>query len=290
MATAQKPAHFVGWTELGRTLYSSRKYKDAIPPLRKATVIQPELPANWVLLVNSLGLCQQWEEALATERAAASAIPDFVMPDDTLELLYLSRVRSAVERREWSIAAESYAHALDSFYANRSEIWFERAATRVLSDDESGYRKECAAMLEHRESAGLRKFLVARACTLGIVSVQELARASEMCLPELDQSADSYWSLTQRAALLCRKGKHREALPILEQAVESSTKPEHNIITWVWLSRVQLGLGNHDAAKLWLRKATSYLDQSTAKPEEMHLHNWLEAQILCREVETLLPK
>ncbi len=161
----------------------------------------------------------------------------------------------------------------------RSECW---------AGDAAGYRKACASMLEHCESAGLRKFLVSRACTLAEVSDQELMQSTRIAMPELDQNADRYWSLTQRGALLCREGKHREALPILEQAVESSTQPEHSIVTWVWLSRVQLGLGDHDAAKQWLGKATAYLDQSATKPEAIHLHNWLEAQILCREIEATL--
>ncbi len=285
VATAQKPAHFVGWTELGRTLYLSGKLEDAIPPLRKAIAIQPDLPANWVLLINSLGVCEQWEEALATERAAAAAIPNFVMPADTLELLHLCRGRVAAVKREWLVAAKAYTQALDGGFVNNADLWFELAAVRVLAGDEPGYRQACASMLERCESAGLRRFLVARACTLAKVSDQELRQAAILGMPELDRYADHYWSLTQRAALLCREGKHREAIPLLEKSVEASAKPEHGIVTWVWLSRAHLSLGEYDTAKIWLGKAADWLDQSDVKPENIHLHNWLEAQILRREIE-----
>jgi tetratricopeptide (TPR) repeat protein len=168
------------------------------------------------------------------------------------------------------------------------EVWFELAAVSVLAGDEPGYRHTCATMLERCESVNLRRFLVARACTLAKVSNQELMQATILAMPELDRSTDRFWSLTERAALLCREGKHREALPLLEKSVEVSSNPEHAIVTWVWLSRAHLSLGEHDTAKIWLGKAADWLDQSDIKPENIHLHNWLEAQILRHEIETEL--
>jgi len=106
-------------------------------------------------------------------------------------------------------------------------------------------------------------------------------------MPELDRFADSYWSLTERGALLCRSGQHREAIPVLKRSLKSCSHPGNCIIAWVWLSRSHLALGEHDAAQMWHGKAAAYLDRSAAKPPEIHLHNWLEAQILRHEVESL---
>jgi eukaryotic-like serine/threonine-protein kinase len=289
-AAALQPRHFVAWTSIGWALSSSGKPQDAIGPLRKAIVLRPDYPMSRQILIHALARCERWDEALATQRDAVSAIPTIAMQTGTKDLLHMCRARSAAAKREWQIAAESYAQAVDGYYAIDGDVWFEFASVRSLAGDTPGYRKICASMLERCESAGLRRFLVARACTLGTVSNQVLAHATELGMSELDQNADSYWSLTQRAALLCREGRHREALPVLEQSVQSFSKPEQVIITWVWLSRAHLSLGEHDTARLWLDKATAWLDQSNTKPERIHLHNWLEAQIILREVETLLAR
>jgi tetratricopeptide (TPR) repeat protein len=119
---------------------------------------------------------------------------------------------------------------------------------------------------------------------------QELARAAELGIPELDLHADTYWSLTQRGALLCRQKKHREAIHVLQQSLQSNSNPEDCIITWVWLSRAHLSIGEEEAAREWLGKASRWLDQSKTKPEEIHLHNWLEALTLRRELDATLAR
>jgi hypothetical protein len=49
-------------------------------------------------------------------------------------------------------------------------------------------------------------------------------------------------------------------------------------------------MGQHDAARIWLGKVAEMLDQSDVKPEGIHIHDWLEAQILRREVQTELSR
>jgi tetratricopeptide (TPR) repeat protein len=244
------------------------------------------------LLLDALATGDRWEDALARAHEFTTAYPEIELPAETkrqVRLYRVNRARQAASKREWRVSAAIYSQMQEEYPPDTHNL-FELAAVSLLGGDTPGYRDVCASMLEQCESASLRRFLVARACTLAEVSDQELMQSTRIAMPELDQNANSYWSLTQRAALLCREGKHREALPILEKVVESSTNPEHGIVAWVWLSRVKLGLGDHDAAKQWLGKATTYLDQSATKPEGIHLHNWLEAHILRQEVETILAR
>jgi serine/threonine protein kinase len=287
-AVALKPTHYVAWTWLGHAQLSNGNAEAAIVSLRKAISLRPEYPTSWQNLIGTLAASEQWDEALATERDAVAAIPTIAMPAGTVAVLHLCRARSAVSKGEWQIAAESYEQTLEGDYATNSHAWFEFAAVRVLAGDNSGYRKVCASMLERCESAGLRRFLVARACTLAIVSDQQLTRAAELGKPELDLHADSYWSLTEQGALLCRQGKHLEAIPVLKRSLGSSSRPEECIITWIWLSRAHMGLREFDTARMWFNKTATYLDQSAGRPEALHIHDWLEAQILCREVQTIL--
>lgn len=286
-SAALNPTHTVAWTEIGRVLMHSGKHEDAIGPLRKATSVDPNFAPAWGNLFFALVACERWEEAAATERAAVAAIPTFSLGDSE-DTLQVCRARAAIAKREWSAAAEAYAQALDGRYVDNADLWFEFAAATLLAGHMAAYREICASMLGLQESVGLLKTPIARACTIATVSARELALAAELVLPVLDKDADSHRSLTRRAALLCRDGRQREAIPILEQSLQSSSKPEQSIVTWVWLSRAHLSLGEHDTAKIWLEKAADWLDQSNTKPEGIHLHDWLEAQILRHECEAEL--
>lgn len=288
-AAALRPTHHVVWTSIGWALISSGKPEEAIAPLRKATALRPDYPLSWRNLIHALVRCERWDEVFATEREAESANHLNVITDEMEIWIHLSRARSAAAKRELSIAAEFYSH-LQQRHPPRAEVLFELAAVSLLGGDNAGYREVCASMLDRCESAELRKFLVARACTLATVSDQELAWAAELGMTELDNYADRHWSLRQRAALLSRDGRHREAIPILEQSLQSTPKPEHHIVAWAWLALAHLSLGEHDIAKSWLAKVTDWLDQSDTKPDGMHLHDWLEAQILRHEVEAELAR
>jgi hypothetical protein len=67
-------------------------------------------------------------------------------------------------------------------------------------------------------------------------------------------------------------------------------------LNWLWLALAYQKLGEKDKARTWLAKAAEWLDSlgnqmpPPIKANEMnlHLHNWLEAQILRREAEKLL--
>lgn len=287
-AVALKPKHYVAWTEIGRALLASGNAEDAIPPLRKAIALRPEYPTSWQTLIVTLAACGRWEEAVSTGRDAVSANPATEMPAGVAAMLHLCQARSAAVKGSWAIAADSYAKAVDGNAANDSHALFEFAAIQVLAGNTSGYHAVCASMRERCESDGIRRFLVARACTLATISDEELRRATELGMPELDRYSENNWSLTERGALLCRKGQYREAIPILNQSLLSYSRQEECIVSWAWLSLAHLNLGEHDAARMWLDRATPFLDRSATKPQAIHLHDWLEAQILRRELETIL--
>ncbi len=283
-AAALNPTNTVAWTEIGRVLMHSGKYADAIGPLRKAASVDPKFSPAWGNLFFALVACERWEEAAATERDAVAAIPTFSLGESE-DTLHVCRARTAIANREWSVAAEAYAQALNGRYVDNTELWFEFAAATFLTGDTAAYRKICASMLELPESPGLLKTPIARACTIATVSVEELMHATERVNAILDKDPENQRSLARRAALLCRNGRQSEAIPMLERSLQLSSDPEKLIVTWVWLSRAHLSMGEHDTAKIWLAKAADWLDQSDIKPEGVHLHDWLEAQILRREVE-----
>jgi len=233
----------------------------------------------------ALADCGRWDEAFAAHRAAVAVNPDAAQLRGTEDWLHLRQARAAAATHEWSKAATLYTQAAAGRYANDGDTLFELAAVQVLAGSSPEYLRVCRTMLDRCERDGLRRFLAARACTLALVPEAELARARRLGTEELDSARSAHWSLTVRGALLCRAGAPRDAAVIFEQSIGAKSDPANAVINWVWLARAHQSLGDQDRVREWLTRATDWLDHSTTMPERIHLHNWLEAQILRREVE-----
>ena len=105
-----------------------------------------------------------------------------------------------------------------------------------------------------------------------------------------------FWSLTEQGALAYRAGRYQEAVPFFKQSVRADSKPGRAVLNWLWLALANQRLGKTEEARRWLGKAKSWLDQYhdgiSARAEEksgVHFHNWLEAHLLRREAEALIP-
>jgi hypothetical protein len=68
------------------------------------------------------------------------------------------------------------------------------------------------------------------------------------------------------------------------------------VLNWLWLALANERLGKAEEARRWLEKAQAWLDQYAegmpARADDefgLHLHNWLEAHLLRREAEALIP-
>lgn len=286
-AVAIRPTHNVAWATLGAALNTAGQHAEAIAPLRKAIQLDPTYPSSWQLLLFVLAECERWDEAEEVSRAANEAIPDHPSIADSTQWLHLRRARLAAARGNWEEAAASYASAMEKRYERDSEAWFEYAATSLLAGDARRYQDASAAMVARRDELELRRFLVARAATLAIVPPEQLDAAARVGDDEITRYAGSSWAMTVKGALLCRGGDARGAIAVFEQSLGADPRPEAAVINWVWLARAHLDVGETDAARAWLSRAASWLDQTESKPEALHLHDWLEAKIMRAEVERM---
>ncbi len=92
-----------------------------------------------------------------------------------------------------------------------------------------------------------------------------------------------------------RVGRFPEAVARFEESLRADSKPGKAVLNWLWLALAQQRLGKTEEARRWLGKAAAWLDQyrdgMPARAEEelgLHLHNWLEANVLRREAETMV--
>jgi serine/threonine-protein kinase len=230
---------------------------------------------------------ESWQRLWADVAALLAADPE-----DPLE-----QGRAFAARRDWAQAADRYARALKGGQTNDGHILFEYAALLVLAGDRPGYVKTCADMIEKcGKKAGPRAYHVARACTLAPDALADAALPARLAAKELQDNAGQFWSLTEQGALAYRAGRYQEAVPFLEQSLKADHKPGREVLNWLWLALAHHRLGKPEEARRWLGKAQAWLDQyregMPARADEelgLHLHNWLEAHVLRREAEALIP-
>jgi tetratricopeptide (TPR) repeat protein len=207
----------------------------------------------------------------------------------------LESARGSAARREWDLAAEIYSRVVALGTTSDGHAWFEFAVVQLLSGDRNGYHQTCARLLGRGiDTAEVRSYHVARACTLAPGGAADIAKATRLSVNELGRSPAEFWSLTEQAALLHRAGRSQEALPLLEHSLAADGRPGTQVVTWLWLSLAYQRLGRTDEARRWLDQAGRWLDQfhgvmpANADALGLHLHNWLEAHALWREAEGLL--
>jgi tetratricopeptide (TPR) repeat protein len=205
----------------------------------------------------------------------------------------LGQGRMHAAQRQWAPAADCYARALRRDPTDDGHFWFEYAALLLLSGDRPGYARACAHMIEAcGKAGGPRAYHVARACTLAPDAVPDASLPGGLAEKELQASARAFWSLTEQGALHCRAGRFPQAVALFEQSLRADPATGKAVLNWLWLALAQQHLGKSEEARRWLDKATAWLDQyrdgMPARAEEelgLHLHNWLEANVLRREAE-----
>jgi tetratricopeptide (TPR) repeat protein len=199
------------------------------------------------------------------------------------------------ERRKWEGAADCYSRALLGA-TDDGEFWFEYAAVLLLSGDRPGYNKACGHMVDSfGKPGGPRAYHVARACTLAPDAIADAALPGRFAATELQTYAKQFWSLTEQGALAYRAGRFEESGPLFEQSLQANNQPGAAVVNWLWLALANQRLGKTDEARRCLTKAQTWLDQyregMPPRAEQnlgLHLHNWLEANVLRREAEALI--
>jgi tetratricopeptide (TPR) repeat protein len=206
----------------------------------------------------------------------------------------LEQGRTHAGRRDWAEAAGCYAQIIKSRPTDDGHFWFEYAALLLLSGDRPGYARACAHMIERcGKKGGPRSYHVARAYTLASGAGASLP--GRLAEKELQDSAREFWSLTEQGALAYRTGRFQPAVTLFEQSLRADHKSGRAVLNWLWLALTNQRLGKAVQARRWLDKAEAWLDRygdgMTVRDEEefgLHLHNWLEANVLRREAEALI--
>jgi serine/threonine-protein kinase len=206
----------------------------------------------------------------------------------------LAEARSLADRKQWAKAAGVYSELVQTSEANVGETWFEFAAVQLLAGDREGYHRTCQHMLQAEGRGGIRTYHAARACTLAAEPGGPALAAKQVSAEELQTFRKLFWALTELGALHVRENSGRQAVTFLMQSIKAEPKPGAAVINWLWLALAYHGIGKHDEALRWFKKADGWLEPvgnelpSRALAMGLHRHNWLEALILHGEAKALL--
>lgn len=287
-ALAVRPDNFVVWTTLGALQRVSGDLQAALRSLEKARELNAGYPTSGYLLAATLSDLGRVDEAMtACERAKAETRKSDEAHGARCSIEVVHG-RLLASRSRWAEAAACYTSGTDASFEDATEIRFEALGLALLNDDEATYRGKCAELVALAREGGGRAYLAARALTLQPwprETVDEIARIAEA---ELQRNATSFWSLAQRGAIRLRLGDPAGALPLLQSGVDADPQLGTSAATWLWLALAKRSLGQESAALADYHRAADWLDACNgAKPANaiMHLHTWIEAQVLRREFE-----
>ncbi len=209
----------------------------------------------------------------------------------------LERARRQADRRQWAEASADYSRYLKESRSTNGEVWFEHAALLCFLGRREEHEKVCKHMAEQSAKGKMRAFLAGRVCTLIPLTpslAEDLKIASAPIDRELGQARSDAWSLTEQGAILCRNGQISEALGKFDQSLQAEPRPGAAVLNWLWLALAHHQARDEDQARRYLSKAKKWLDPlgndfpNHADLLGLHRHNWLEAQILRKEVEQRL--
>jgi tetratricopeptide (TPR) repeat protein/predicted Ser/Thr protein kinase len=292
-AATIQPRNSGPWAQLGIQLAASGALEEAIGAGRRAVELNPQLIPAWINLIEHLNLAGRLPEAEETlERAVQGNGARRTAFDGVRLTVRTSGARQAAADGDWQRASIRY-QALAASVVDDAEVWFEDAAAQLLHGDLDGFRRARDALLERGRSVTLRSFLQARTVTLTPVSAELLAATVALCEPDLLARPTTFWALRQRGALLSRAGRHREAVELLEQSLAVQPNPGRAVPCWLWLAIAFHHLGQPAESEHWQAQATAWLDScggrlsEAAQAEGLHLHDWLESEVLRRETAVL---
>jgi WD40 repeat protein len=191
-------------------------------------------------------------------------------------------------RGQWQQAAEYYVHAAKQGPLPL-DAWHHRALAHLYNNDQTGYREMCELLVRSagRTPPPPAAHAIARICVLGPKAVEDYHPVAVLVEGALAQAGSD--TRTRRELLitlgtvLCRAGRHREALAHYKKGLEGE-KGNGAVRELLFVALAHHGLAEPAAARAWLGKV-----QPRPAPL-VGARSWeeLETELLRREVEALV--
>jgi serine/threonine protein kinase/tetratricopeptide (TPR) repeat protein len=201
----------------------------------------------------------------------------------------------------WKEAAVAFGRGLQLDPTNH-ERWCFTAALQAAVGDVAGYRDTCRGILERFGDARMPQTAdrVAKACLLlpgALIAATDFDRAQGLAERAVTGTEAHHWYrlfvLTKGLADL-RAGRHAEAAKWLEQFAPDADGNKWNATAFAVRAMAEHGLGQAEKARASLAAARKIIAAKMPDPangqvfDDWYWQDWLHAQVLCREAESLL--
>ena len=195
---------------------------------------------------------------------------------------------------KWDEALAAY-DAMIHDHPDPVDAFVEYAAILLLKGDVSAYRTWCGRLAEKFGKSGgpFAGSMLARACGLApdvFAEKERLVRWGKQAVAKQPVTAGNVHSL---GLAQLRAGHADQAVKELQASIDAG---DDSVRNWYGLALANHRLGQQRQAGQWLEKAEGWMMETESKFADRTLHpsspieitDWLEAQVLRREAESLL--
>jgi tetratricopeptide (TPR) repeat protein len=325
-----QPSNLVLLQEYKGLLVDQRKWSEAISLFDKALALQPKNDSFLTERARLYAKLGQWEhvakdfiailhedrfdtapferravfvqELLAWPKAFDKAL--LLRPDEAS--LWIGRARYHVARSDWSHALADYAHAIPSLVPDPNDnCWLEYGALLLLTDDQPGYDRLCAAGVGHRQKGTKNPYLdhvLARLCSCSAQKVSEPSLLVQWAAAAAKARNPAPWDLHALGAAHLRAGYPKEAMEWFELSRKSLPSWPGQPMNGIFLALADQRLGHADETRRWLEETDAWLAVARRRikennrnpagwmgvfPAEIYPADWLIVLVLRREAEQL---
>jgi tetratricopeptide (TPR) repeat protein len=227
--------------------------------------------------------------------------------------LWNARAYSDASSREWNKAAAAMRKTLELVSSrlssddppNRVSNWYnwcgatsELGALLLLAGDELAYRELCSSILETPgmiEDSVVRS-CASRACTMSPDAVTDFTKPLQWALYAVQQQPRPAWHVFALGIAQHRSGRHEEAIQSFQRSLTMNKDWVGRGQNYASLALACNSLGRDQEARQWLNETRSWLNEVNRNAAGWKfgfaasdfLGDWLIAQVLLREAETVL--
>jgi serine/threonine protein kinase/Tfp pilus assembly protein PilF len=281
-AVAIRPNSAEARSILGLSLELRGDVEGAIAAYRQAIALSPELTAALYNLGNALRRQGKVDEAIS----------------------YFQKARthaSLAQLGRWDEAAAEFDRSLE-LDPTESYRWYLAAALHAARGDREGYRRTCRGMLERFADTDQPQLAerMAKACSLlpDALDAADADRVQKLALRAVTGTENDplyYWFVLAKGLADYRAGRHAEAVKWLERYPPNADGAYWDATKFAVLAMAQHSLGRATQAQASLARAQRIIakmpDPAKGPPFAAgDWHDWIHAQVLCREAEALLKK
>ena len=213
-------------------------------------------------------------------------------PADANRWKQLGKVHFRLE--QFDKAAAAFTNAVELSKLDANNYWW-LGATLLLSGQKDQFQKIAEQSQQlHSENSGVL-MEIARTANLGVGTPQTVQQALSLAEGVTRAKSTVDWELRVLATSRIRAGQLEAGNKYHLEALDRHPMSHTNILHWLPLAIAAHRKGDLQEARKWFEKATMWMDQTRkdfprelATPQHLHINDWLEAQVLFKEVGELL--